>query len=255
MNNKTALITGASSGIGRVFAEKLAQEGYNITGVARNEEKLKELVKQLGDGHDYITADLTDTADLDKLADTVSKRKYSLLINNAGYGLYGHFESIPLEKHQNLMFLNMDALVRLSYVYLQHASSGDALINVSSALSRLTYPGGAVYSGTKGFVTHFTESLWYEFKDRDIYVMALLPGITFTNFHNVAFGKDVKMPKNIGYPPEVVVDEAINALKERQRPSLISGPKVRKMTNFATRFLTRKKMISIMGQRNPAIKK
>lgn len=255
MSNKTALITGASSGIGWVFAQRLAKEGYKITGVARNEEKLKELIKELGDGHSYIVADLTAPADLDKVADAVAQNKYSLLINNAGYGLYDNFENIPMEKHQNLMFLNMDALVRLTHVYLANASAGDALVNVSSALSRLTYPGGAVYSGTKGFVTHFTESLWYEFKDRDIYVMALLPGLTFTNFHNVAFDKNVSIPKKLGYPPEVVVDEAIKAIKERKLPSLISGPKVRKMTNIASRFLSRKKMITIMGERNPALKR
>jgi uncharacterized protein len=256
MNKKTALVTGASSGIGYVFAERLAKEGYTVTCVARSEDKLKELVTKLGKGHRYITADLSNREQLEKVATDVETSHYSLLINNAGFGLYNIFTDIPLENQQNMMSLNMDALVKLSYVYLKHAKSGDALMNVSSALSRLTYPGGAIYAGTKGFVTHFTESLWYEYKEKDIYVMALLPGLTFTNFHQVALGdKKIDIPKNLGYPPEVVVDEGMKALKARKVPSLISGPKFHKLVNLATRLLTRKAMITKMGENNPALKK
>jgi short-subunit dehydrogenase len=256
MTKKTALVTGASSGIGYVFAERLAKDGYTVTCVARSEDKLKELVAKLGEGHRYIAADLSDKSQLDLVAQDVEKSGYSLLINNAGYGLYNIFTDIPLEDQQNLMFLNMDALVKLSYVYLTHAKSGDALMNVSSALSRLTYPGGATYAGTKGFVTHFTESLWYEYKDKGIYVMALLPGLTFTNFHNVAMGDNkIEIPKGLGYPPEVVVDEGMKALKERKVPSLISGPKFRKLVNLATRLLPRKVMITKMAEKNPIFNK
>jgi len=255
MNDKTALVTGASSGIGLVFAKRLAEEGYQVTCVARNESKLKELVTQLGDGHRYIVADLSNNEQLDLVTKDVAANQYSLLINNAGYGLYKRFTELPLEDQENMMTLNMNALVRLSYVYLKNAGKGDALMNVSSALSRLSYPGGAIYCGTKGFVTNFTESLWYEYKDKGIYVMALLPGLTFTNFHNVAMGgHKVDIPANMGYPPEVVVEEGLKALNARQTPSIVSGPKYRKLTNVATRLLTRKKMISMMGQRNPVLK-
>jgi len=255
MSNKTALVTGASGGIGYVFAQRLAEAGYIVTSVARSEDKLKELTSKLGKYHRYIVADLSNSAQLNTVAEDVEKTGYSLLINNAGYGLYDVFTDMPLDKQQNMMFLNMDALVRLSYVYLQHARSGDALINVSSALSRLTYPGGAVYSGTKGFVTHFTESLWYEYKDKGIYVMALLPGLTYTDFHKVAMGnRKVDLPKNYGYPPEVVVDEAMKTLLARKHPSVISGPKFRKLVNIATRLLPRKKMIIAMGKNNPVLR-
>jgi len=255
MSSKNALVTGASSGIGYVFAKELAKEGYTVTCVARSEDKLKGLVKQLGNGHRYLTADLTDHKQLSEVCRDVEESNYSLLINNAGYGLYGRFENIPLDKHENLMFLNMNALTRLSYVYLKQGGTGDALINVSSALSLLSYPGGAVYSGSKAFVTNFTESLWYEYKDKGIYVMALLPGLTKTNFHNVALGgKQGEVPDRMSYPPEVVVSEALKALKARKKPLLVSGPRFRFLTGIANRLLSRKKMIAMMGKNNPTLK-
>ena len=255
MNTKRALVTGASSGIGRVFAYQLAKNSFIITCVARNEEKLQDIVQELGEGHKYLVADLTDPAQLTDVEQELDNTKYDLLVNNAGYAIYQRFDDVPLERHENLMFLNMNALVRLSYGFLKTAVSGDALINVSSALSRLSYPGGAVYCGTKGFVTCFTESLWYEQKDKGVYVMALLPGLTLTNFHNVAFeGQPQKLQERLAYPPELVVSEALKILKERRRPSFLSGPRYRFMAAFATRFLSRKKIIEIMGKNNPALK-
>lgn len=254
MNAKRALVTGASSGLGHVFSKQLAKENFLITCVARSEEKLQHVVQELGEGHKYMVADLTDPAQLALVEQELDNTKYDLLINNAGYAIYQRFDDAPLEKHENLMFLNMNALVRLSYQFLKSAVSGDALVNVSSALSRLSYPGGAVYCGTKGFVTCFTESLWYEHKDKGVYVMALLPGLTLTNFHKVAFsGRPGELPQKLAYPPEVVVSEALKILKERRLPSFISGPRYRFLAAFASRFLSRKKIIEMMGKSNPAL--
>ena len=260
---KTALVTGASSGIGKVFALELAKQGYRVTCAARSKDKLEALVQQLeqpgvgGVGHRFITADLANPEQLRQVAEDIKKNKYNLLVNNAGYGLYHRFHEAPLEKHEHLIAVNVDAVVNLSHAFLENAVSGDALVNVSSALSRLTYPGGAVYAGAKGFVTIFTESLWYEYKDKGIYVMALLPGLTDTNFHQVALeGKSDSSAQtgDMGYPPEVVVAEALKALKKRKAPSLVSGPKFRFMTGLATRLLSRKTMIKLLGARNPVLK-
>ncbi|MDO8947873.1 MAG: SDR family NAD(P)-dependent oxidoreductase [Desulfocapsaceae bacterium] len=246
---KKALITGASSGIGSVFVRELAGQGYDVTCVARSEEKLQGLTKELGDSHRYIRADLTDANDLAAICQELSDSKYNLLVNNAGYGIYDHFGNIPLEKVHHLIRLNVSALVDLSHAFLKSASSGDALINVSSALSLLPYPGGAVYSATKAFVTNFTEALWYEYKDQGIYVMALLPGVTDTNFHHVAMAqRDYQAPSGPSYPPEVVVKEALAALQKRKSSTLISGPKYRFLTALATRLMSRAQMISMMGK-------
>ncbi len=246
---KRALVTGASSGIGAVFARELARQGYGVTCVARSEEKLQAITQELNGKHRYIRADLTDADDLAAVCREVSDANYTLLINNAGYGIYEHFENIPLDEIHHLIRLNVTAVIDLSYAFLQSASGGDALINVSSALSLLPYPGGAVYSATKAFVSNFTEALWYEYKDRDIYVMALLPGVTETDFHHVALGdKDYKSPGSPSYQPEVVVEEALASLRMRKKPSLISGPKFRILTSLATRLMKRTQMISMMGK-------
>ncbi len=246
---KKALIPGASSGIGSVFARELARQGYDVTCVARSEEKLQVLTTEIGDSHRYIRADLTDADDLVAICRELSDTKYNLLVNNAGCGIYDRFENIPLEKIHHLIRLNVIALVDLSHGFLKSASSGDALINVSSALSLLPYPGGAVYSATKAFVTNFTEALWYEYKDRDIYVMTLLPGVTDTNFHYVAMAqRDYQAPSGPSYPPEVVVKEAVIALQKRKSSTLISGPKYRFLTAVATRLMSRAQIVSMMGK-------
>ena len=254
MKNKTALVTGASSGIGAVFARELARQGYAVTCVARSQDKLQELLKELGQGHRLLAADLADRGQIQSVIDDMESTRYSLLVNNAGYGIYGRFEEIPLDRQEHLMNVNMNALVSLSHAFLRKATSGDALINVSSALSLLSYPGGAVYAATKAFVTVFTESLWFENKDRDVYVMALLPGVTDTNFQAVATGGRTRSAQGMrSYPPEVVVKKALAELKARKAPSIISGRLYRFLTFLNTRFMSRKMMITIMGTRSAGL--
>ena len=256
MKNKTALVTGASSGIGAAFARELARDGYAVTCVARSRDKLQDLVKELGGNHRLLVADLADRSQLQRVEADVESTGYSLLVNNAGYGIYGRFEELPLDRQEHLMTVNTNALIRLSHSFLKKAAPGDALINVSSALSLLTYPGGAVYAATKAFVTTFTESLWYENKDRGIYVMALLPGVTDTNFHAVATaGRYAAAQTMRSYPPEVVVKKALAALRTRKAPSIISGPLYRFLTFLNTRLMSRTMMITIMGKGSAGLRK
>ncbi|MDH3711641.1 MAG: SDR family NAD(P)-dependent oxidoreductase, partial [Cyclobacteriaceae bacterium] len=229
MDKKKALITGASDGIGKVFMQKLAEEGYMVTGVARNYDKLRAVVQSLpGVGNRFIMADLTDESQLNNVVLDLQKEGYQLLINNAGYGMYNRFHEMPLEGQLNMIDLNIGALVVLSHHFLKTAKPGDALINISSGLSLLTYPGGAAYAGSKAFVTNFTESLWYENKGRDVYVAAILPGATKTNFHNVAFDDPGKRPPESRYQSaEEVVEESLRVIKKRKKPSYITGAKNR----------------------------
>ena len=255
MKKRTALVTGASSGIGAVFARELARDGYAVTCVARSRDKLEGLVTELGSGHRILVADLAARDQLQLVAADVERSGYSLLVNNAGYGIYGRFEEIALDRQEHLMTVNMNALVRLSHAFLKKAVAGDALINVSSALSLLTYPGGAVYAATKAFVTNFTESLWYENRDRGVYVMALLPGVTETQFHAMATGDASAVHRMKSYPPEVVVKRALATLKARKAPTVISGPLYRFLTFLNTRLMSRKVMITIMGKGSAGLKK
>ena len=128
---KTALITGASEGLGKEFAKQLAANGYNITAVARNENKLKQLMSEIGDNHSYIMADLTTVAGQNKIVLTISEHHFDLLINNAGLGAVGKFTELPIEKYTEVLTLNINAVVNLSYAYLKTTKPGNALINVS----------------------------------------------------------------------------------------------------------------------------
>jgi len=251
---KNVLVTGAGSGIGLAFAEELARNGYSVTCVARNEEKLAELTARIGNSSRYIKADLTDEKGLAAIVDEIGNTKYSMLINNAGYGIFKHFGKMDIPTINNLIELNIKVLVRLSHEYLQTAVSGDTLVNVSSVLSLLPFPGGAVYSATKAFVTNFSEALWYEYKDRNIYVLALLPGITDTNFHNIALnGKENKDPGGLSYPPETVVKDAIKAIRKRKQTTVISGPRYRWLTVFTTKLLSRKRIVGFMGDNSTGL--
>lgn len=251
---KKALITGASGGIGLETARQLAAKGYQLTLVARNEEKLNRAVKDWdGTGHSIFAADLTNKDDLQKLVGHLKTEKYDVLINNAGAGIYGKFIDIPLEDQLATMQLNMDALVTLSYAFLQNASSGDALVNIGSMLAHSSLPGGSVYAATKSFVANFSESLWYEFKKKGVFVMGFNPGAAASDFHTNAGGHTSDFPKFVMSSVEDVAKELVKALENRRKPRVVQGWKNRFML-FGFKLLSRKSAINIMGQISPSMK-
>jgi short-subunit dehydrogenase len=253
MKSKRALVTGASEGIGRAFAQALAARGYEITAVARNEARLRELIASLPGGpHRFVAVDLSDLSRAAHLAETFAAERYDVLINNAGFGVYGAFDSASLEKLQSMTRLNCDALVILAHAYLRSAKRGDALINTASTLGFLPLPGGALYAATKAFVVSLSEALWFESKDRGVYVTALCPGVTETRFHHAAGGSEGnRPPKAITQTPEGVAAAAMRALERRSRPSVLTSFTNRMMVLFNTRFLSRKGSVSMMGRLSP----
>lgn len=244
---KIALITGASDGIGRAIAKKLAEEGYQITAVARNEAKLKSLVQELGKDHTYLIADLSTEEGQNRVAEELTSKHYDLLVNNAGVGTVGTFNGNPLTKQIAMLRLNCEAVVKLAYAFLKNAKANDALMNVSSTLAFLPMPSIGLYSATKSFVTAFSDSLWFEQKPRGVYVVALHPGITSTNFQANAGGNPDDLPKNIAQTPEQVAEVAIRALRLRKKPVVISGIR---NTLFAgiSRVISRKSTVTMMGK-------
>ncbi|MVT10044.1 SDR family NAD(P)-dependent oxidoreductase [Chitinophaga tropicalis] len=250
---KKALITGASGGIGFEVARRLAAQNYQLTLVARNEDKLNKALAGLNsNGHSIFVADLTKKEDLKKVADHLATNKYDVLINNAGAGLYGQFIGLPLEDQLNTMQLNMDALVTLSYSFLEKASSGSALVNIGSLLAHSSLPGGAVYAGTKSFVANFSESLWYEFKHKGVFVMGFNPGAADSDFHSNAGRQSTDFPKFVISSVVDVADELVKALHKRQKPRVVQGLKNRLML-WGFKFLSRKSAVSIMGQISPGM--
>ena len=247
MQNKKALVTGASEGIGNSFAKKLAKDGYTITAVARNESKLKELISAIGSEHKYIIADLSTESGQKLITEELSKTHYNLLVNNAGVGVVGGFADTDIEKQISMMRLNCEAVVRLAHAFLKSAASGDSLINVSSTLAFTPMPGIGLYSATKSFVTAFSEIVWFEQKSRGVFVMDLCPGITSTQFQVNAGGRMEDLPKNMAQTPDQVVDNALNALRSRTEPTVISGVK-NKIFAGMSRVMPRRSLVSMMGK-------
>lgn len=249
---RRAMVTGASEGIGRAFAQRLALDGYRITAVARNEARLRELVASLpGEGHEVLVADLSAAGDVSRVSDLLSVTHHGLLINNAGYGLFGKFPAQPLEKHLELMRVNMNAVVALAHVFLTRAQPGDALVNVSSGLAFSPMPASGIYTATKAFVTALSECLWFEQKGRGVYVLGLHPGPTSTEFQRRSGSGHLTPPALLVQTADAVVGQGMAALQARKKPTIIAGTWLQKFITFANRFRSRRAVVNQMGNMFP----
>jgi len=228
----TTLITGASSGIGEVFARKLAARGRNVLLVARSEDKLITLCNELGRSNSiraqHVAMDLSEADAAERLFEESSKRSLDidLLVNNAGFGSMGDFSQLDLARELNMIDLNIKSLVELTYRFLgpMRERKQGAIINVASTAGFQAVPFMATYAATKAFVLSFSEALWEENRPFGIKVLALCPGVTETNFFEAARGK--KPPARVSQTPEEVVDTALSGL-DRGKSHVISG-----WTNF-----------------------
>ncbi|RYD59484.1 MAG: SDR family oxidoreductase [Sphingobacteriales bacterium] len=192
--NKTALITGGTSGIGLELAKLFAKDGYKLIIVARDQQELdttQSLLKQQS-GVEVITIakDLFNPESAAELYAEVRAKGIAVdvLVNNAGQGQYGHFADADLQRLLAIIQLNVSSLVALTHPFLNDfiARGEGKILNLSSIASKVPGPWQAVYHGTKAFVQSFTESIRSEVKDKGITVTALLPGVTDTDFFNKA---------------------------------------------------------------------
>lgn len=251
---KKAIITGANGGIGSEVARLLAAKNYSITLVGRNEKSLNDLLNDLhGSGHTSVVADLTKTEDVETVSFLIRKFKYDLLINNAGAGNYGRFTELPLADQLENMQLNMQALVTLSYHFLQQATKGDALVNIGSLLAHTSLPGASVYAATKSFVANFSESLWLEYQAAGIFVTGFNPGAADSAFHVHAGKQASDFPEFVVSKTRDVAAELVAALEKRNKPRVVQGWKNRFML-FGFRWLSRKTAVQIMGKISPGLK-
>ena len=186
----TVLITGASGGIGADLARIFAREGFNLVLVARSENKLNELATTVTSEF-KITAtvlvyDLVDVTAPQKIFQELAEKKIPVqgLVNNAGFGEYGFFEEINLQRELDMMQVNMGAVVQLSKLFLEQISLGSAgkILNVASTAAFQPGPLMAVYYATKAFVLSFSGALANELEKRNVTVTALCPGPTKTGF-------------------------------------------------------------------------
>jgi len=247
---KTALITGASSGIGATFARTLAAQGTHLILVARSEEKLRDLATTLATLHniraEVLTADLSRSEAGQELfaATELLDLPVDILINNAGFATYGSFDSLSAEQEQQEIMLNVAAVVDLTHRFLPAmlARRSGSIINIASTAAFQPVPYMAVYGASKAFVLSFSEALWAEYRSKGIRVLALCPGPTSTNFFNAVGTEDAGLGSK--ETPEKVVQVALQAL-ERGRPSVISGRQNALMAN-SVRFAPRG-MVARMG--------
>ena len=248
---KKILITGASDGIGLEIAKLLAQEGNQLTLVARNKEKLERVVATLpGKVHRFLVADLSRKEDTHQVADQLASEHYDVLINNAGVGMYGRFDEMAMENLAPMMNLNMYSVTKLSLSFLQHAQKGDCLINMASTLGITSFPGLAVYAATKAYVSNFSDSLWWEYRRRGIYVLGFCPGATDTSFHGSEGAARSYFPSFVLQTPQQVAKELVRAMHRRTKPRAVAGATNRIML-FFQRLLPRKAVINMMGSFSP----
>jgi short-subunit dehydrogenase len=226
---KATLITGASSGIGEVFARRLAAEEQNLVLVARSEKPLHELCDELMLEHKitahYVVLDLTEPDAPERLFEETEKHGFEIdwLINNAGFGLYGDLLTHERGREMQMIDLNIRALVALTHLYLpkmRERKSG-TVINVSSAAAFQPIPYLATYSATKAFVNSFSEAIAEENRPFGIRVLALCPGSTKTNFQAVA-GMEEALRVKGQQTAEEVVDTALDAVR-KGRTRIVSG--------------------------------
>ncbi|NBD33517.1 MAG: SDR family NAD(P)-dependent oxidoreductase [Cyanobacteria bacterium] len=254
---KTALVTGASSGIGAAFAEALARRGYNLVLVARSQAKLEQLAQQLQTDHqittEIIPQDLAVTNAAQTLFNIITAKEINidLLINNAGFGDYGLFAESSLDKQLEMIQLNITALAALTHLFLspmrQQGSGG--IINIASIAGFQPLPYMSIYAATKAFVLNFSEALWAENRDAGVTVTCVCPGPTETEFFKVAnFPSSATESVQQNYAsPEAVVKVALAGF-DQQQANVVTGGLPNQVIVNIPRFLPREALVSAVAQ-------
>ncbi len=247
--NKTALITGASSGIGKELAHIHAKQGGNLVVVARSESKLNELKEELEKAYEVtvlvIAKDLSHFNAAEEVYKEVKKQKIEVdyLINNAGFGGVGKFNERKLQEDLNMISLNVSTLTALTHFFLQDfvKKNEGKILNVSSTASLLPGPLQAVYYATKAYVTSFSNALSEELHDTNITVTNLMPGATETDFGKVSGMDKTDLFKNTASAESVARDGYDAMLKGKL--DVISGLSTSQKIMMSLVPFTPKKML------------
>jgi hypothetical protein len=246
---KTALITGASSGIGLAYAKEFARRGSNLILVARRADLLAQAAKEIEQFSKVtVTVISMDLATLEagkNLEREVAKKNLQVdfLINNAGFGTSGLFANENREKIQQEIVLNMATLVDLTAAYLPQliARNFGAIVNIASTASFQPVPGMAVYAATKAFVRSFSSAVWGEVSHTDVRVLAVSPGATKTEFFDIAGAK----PVSTLAPVSNVIKTTFKALDaKKSKPSIIDGSSNR-FTALASKLMPESMVIKV----------
>ena len=252
---RTALITGATSGIGKAYAQELAARGMNLVIVARNLERLEALAGELnldfGIEVEVLQADLSIRFDTDEVACRAAGEDIDLVINNAGFGLKQEFIGGDLVAEQQLLDVLVTAVMRITHAALPGmvARNQGGIINVSSMAGWLA---SGTYSAAKSWVTTFSESLSTQLKDSRVNVMAVCPGFTRTDFFSRAEMTETTVPEWMWLEVSQVVTES---LTDFAGGNAVSVPGLQyKSLGLAAQYLPRPlvRFISVMQARKPS---
>jgi uncharacterized protein len=246
---KTVLVTGASSGIGEAFARKYAELGHRLILVARSQDKLGQLANELIQKHGIPVRVIVMDVSQDGAAQEIYRQTQALgypvdvLVNNAGFGVSGEFLKHEASTYLEQIKVNISAVVELTHLYLPGMveRGGGTIVNLASLLAFFPFPYCAVYSATKAFVLSFTESLWEEYRDKGIKVLALCPGPTDTNFFKTAQEVETRSKRTAAQ----VVHTAMKAL--RQNRSFVIDGGSNYMTALLGRLLPRRNVVQLFG--------
>jgi len=238
-----ALITGASSGIGKEMSKILSHKGYDLILVARRKKRLEELKKELPTKVKIITLDISSTFNCMKLYDKVKKEDIDIIINNAGFGLLGEFSETNIDKELDMIDTNIKAVHILTKLFLQDFILRDKgyILNVSSSASFLAGPLMSTYYATKNYVSRLTEAIYEELrrKKSNVYVGLLCPGPVDTEFNEVA---NVKFSLK-GQSSEYVAKYAIDKMFKRKL-IIIPGFKMKFICSM-NKFVPKKLLLKI----------
>lgn len=248
--SQTALITGASSGIGLELAKQFAQVGDSLVLVARSETKLQQLKNEFTDKYsihvDVVVADLAESNAAEKILQELKQRKLviDILVNNAGFGELGLFHEIETQRQLKMIRLNVEAVVHLTRLLLPEMikRNGGAILNVGSVAGFQPGPNMAVYYATKAFVLSFSEAIHEELLGSGIKVVCLAPGATKTGFGDDSGMNKTRIFKSNLMTAEVVARQAMKAISTNQA-IVIPGWKnwlVAASSRFVPRSWTRK---------------
>lgn len=233
MKKHTVFITGASSGIGLAFAENLAGKSYDLVLLARREDKLKEIKKDIESRHKVnchvIGADLSKESGIFKAADYLKEHpEIDMLINNAGFGIYSLFKDLEPEESMRMLDVQLKSTILFCRAVLpvMIENGSGSIINVSSLAAYSNTPGSVMYNACKLFLNSFSKTLSTEVRGKGIRVQALCPGFTHTEFHNDGKLKDFKQNQAPGWlwmNSEDVVRQSLKALGKKGKAVFIAG--------------------------------
>ena len=245
----TALVTGATAGIGAAFARQLAGRGHDLVLVARDEARLESAARSLrafGVAVDVLPADLADDAGCARVEQRCAQG-VDLLVNNAGIGTRGAFHEVGIADEEHLLRLNVRSVLRLTHAALPPmvARGSGAIVNVSSVAGFTPGARSATYSASKAWVTNFSESLHVQYAGSGVQVLALCPGFTRTEFHARAEMDTSGIPDRLW----LSADEVVRAgLADLDRGRSVSVPGLQyKAVVVATRLVPPRTQRALVG--------